>query len=84
MPLNFDEDALMRMVHESDGFKAMQERANEHIRDVVRDVNATHSGKSCDDVDAELRAKFTEAGINPTEPGFSNLVRSIADGQLTG
>jgi glyceraldehyde-3-phosphate dehydrogenase/erythrose-4-phosphate dehydrogenase len=83
MPLRFDRDALMKMVHESDGFKQLQDEANERVRAIAREVNATHAGRPVDEVDAELRGRLETAGVSsPTQPGFTQLVQAISRGEL--
>jgi predicted ArsR family transcriptional regulator len=84
MPYTFDEHALLKLVRESDGFKQLQEDANERVRALVREVNETHAGKPVAEVDAELRRKFEESGVTPEEPGFTETVTAIARGELTG
>lgn len=84
MPLRFDHDALMKMVRESEGFKQLQAEANERVRVIAREVNTTHAGRPGDEVDAELRGRFEAAGVEPTEPGFTELVQAISRGELTG
>jgi hypothetical protein len=84
MPLRFDQDALLKMVRESQGFKQLQDEANERVRTIAREVNATHGGRAIDEVDAELRSRFAAAGVSPAEPGFTELVQAISRGEVTG
>jgi hypothetical protein len=84
MPFTFDEDALLKAVRESDGFKQPQEAASERVGALVREVEATHAGRPVAEVDAELRRKFEVAGVTPEEPGFTELVTAIARGELAG
>lgn len=84
MPFTYDEDALLKLVRKSDGFKKLQDDANERLRAVVREVNKTHAGRTTAEVDAELRRKFEEIGVTPEEPGFTETVTAIARGDLTG
>lgn len=83
MPFAFDQDALLKLVRESDGFKQLQEDANERLRAVLREVNETHAGRPAAEVDAELRRQFDEIGVTPEEPGFTETVTAIARGELT-
>jgi hypothetical protein len=84
MPWRFDQDAFLRMVRESEGFKQLQDETNERIRAIARDVSATHAGRPVEDVDTELRRRFEAAGVSPAEPGFTELVQRIARGEVTG
>lgn len=84
MPFTFDEDALQKLVRESDGFKQLQDDANERVRAVLREVNGTHAGRPAAEIDAELRRKFEEIGVTPEEPGFTERVTAIARSELTG
>jgi hypothetical protein len=84
MPFAFDEDALLKAVRDSDGFKQLQEEANERVRALVQEVNATHAGRPTAEVDAELRRRFEASGVTPEEPGFTKAVRAIARGKLSG
>lgn len=83
MPLNFDEDALKKMLEESDGFKQLQADGNERIRSIVRSVNTSHAGMPVGDVDSAMRAKFAEGGIEPKEPDFTEIVEAISRGEMT-
>jgi hypothetical protein len=81
MPLNFDDDALVKMVAESDGFKQMQAGVNEKMRAVVREVNDSHAGHPRALVDAHLRQRFREEGFTPEDPAFGEVVDAISDGE---
>ena len=53
------------------------------MKKLVRAVQATHAGRPVAEVDGELRRRFAAEGITPQEPAFSELVRSIAGGELS-
>lgn len=84
MPFTFDEDAVQKLVRESDGFKQLQEEASARVGALVREVEATQAGRPAAEVDAELRRKFEAAGVTPEEPGFTEVVTAIARGELAG
>jgi predicted ArsR family transcriptional regulator len=77
----FDEEALQKVVKESDDFKQIQALANARAQQIVREVNTTHSGRPFAEVDRELRSRFDGEGITPEEPGFTEFVREISDGE---
>jgi hypothetical protein len=83
MDFNLDADALEKWVRESDGFEQLQEQANEHLRQIIREVGATHAGRPFAEVDAEIRRRFAEDGITPNEENLPKIVRAIVDRELT-
>jgi hypothetical protein len=83
MPFTFDENALQKLVRESEGFRQIEEEANERLHAILRQVNRTYAGKPIAEVDAELRRQFEESGLTPEEPGFTETVTAIARRELT-
>ena len=81
MPYRFEdfEAAVLSIDRDSPDF---EQRAREQIESLVREVNASHAGRPADEVEAELRQRFTAHAITPLEPAFSNLVRVISEGGL--
>lgn len=84
MPFSYDQDALLKLVRESDGLKQPAGAPSERVAALVREVDATHAGRSVAEVDAELRRKFEASGVTSEEPGFTEVVTAIARRELIG
>jgi hypothetical protein len=81
MTSGFDEDAFDRFLNEEIIPKA-QAQGDKVIQEAVREVLVTHSGRPAAEVREALEAAFREREIAPEEPGFSQVVESIADGSM--
>lgn len=77
MPL--DDEALFKLVSESEGFRQIDAVADARDAEVILVVTSTHAGRPYADVEAELRAKFRGSGVSVPDQDFDKIIRAISE-----
>jgi hypothetical protein len=80
MPL--DDEALSKLISESEGFRQIDAVADARDAEVILAVTATHAGRPYAEVEAELRAKFQASGVPVPDQDFDKIIRAISDAKL--
>jgi hypothetical protein len=71
-------EALLKLVSESEGFRQINAVADARVTEVVEAVTSTHAGKPFTEVEAALRARFGAAGVPVPTDDFAKIVRTIS------
>lgn len=83
MTFEFDEAAMQRMI--DDAAAKLQVQANQHLQDVIREVNADMSGQPAEAVYDRLVARLQQEipGLQVDEPNLRKVAQEISDGTVT-
>ena len=75
------EKALTEQIQRSPEWAKLQQKANESLRGIVREVNSEMRGGQVDAIHTELSRRLRDVGIEPNA-NLKETARAIADGTL--